>query len=99
MRRMRGRHLGGHRRHRGDRRRLRRAGESAGTRALFVFAGLISVAFGVVLCARPGMGAIALALVFGLFNLIVGIWMVVQGIELRRTGKTLDSAVPEKQPA
>ena len=46
-----------------------------------------------------GMGAIALALLFGLFNLIIGIWMVVQGIELRRTGKTLDSAFPEKQPA
>jgi len=74
-------------------------GEAAGTRALFIFAGLISVAFGVVLSARPGMGAIALALVFGLFNLIAGIWMIVQGIELRRTGKTLDSAVPEKQPA
>ena len=38
-------------------------------------------------------------LLLGLFNLIFGIWMVVQGIELRRTGKTLDSAVPEKQPA
>jgi uncharacterized membrane protein HdeD (DUF308 family) len=75
------------------------AGEPAGTRALFILAGLISIAFGVVLCARPDMGAIALALVFGVFNLIAGIWMIVQGIEVRRTGKTLDSAVPEKQPA
>jgi hypothetical protein len=25
--------------------------------------------------------------------------MIVQGIEVRRTGKTLDSALPEKQPA
>jgi len=74
-------------------------GEPAGTRAAFIFAGLISVAFGVVLCARPGMGAVALALVFGLFNLIIGIWMIVQGIELRRTGQALDSALPEKQPA
>jgi uncharacterized membrane protein HdeD (DUF308 family) len=75
------------------------AGEPAGTRALFILAGLISVAFGVVLCARPHTGAITLALLFGLFNLIAGIWMIVQGIELRRTGKTLDSALPEKQPA
>ena len=36
---------------------------------------------------------------FGLYSLIFGIWMVVRGIELRRTGQTLDSAVPEKQPA
>jgi hypothetical protein len=45
------------------------------------------------------MGAVALALLFGLFNLVFGIWLVVQGIELRRTGKTVDSALPEKQPA
>jgi len=32
------------------------------------------------------------------FNLIVGNWMIVQGIELRQTGKTLDSAVSDKQP-
>ena len=38
--------------------------------------------------ARPHVGAITLALLFGLFNLIFGIWMGVQGTELRRTGKT-----------
>ena len=31
-------------------------------------------------------------LLLGLFNLIAGIWMLVQGIELRRTGKTLPPA-------
>jgi uncharacterized membrane protein HdeD (DUF308 family) len=72
------------------------AGEPAGTRALFILAGLISVAFGVVLVRPPHVGAISLALLFGLFNLIAGIWMIVQGIELRRTGKTLDSARPGK---
>jgi len=49
-----------------------------------------------VLCARPGIGAITLALLFGLFNLIAGIWMLAQGIELRRTGKTLHPAGPAK---
>ena len=67
-------------------------GEAAGTRALFILGGLITVAFGVVLCARPGIGAVTLALLFGLFSLIAGIWMLVQGIELRRTGETLDPA-------
>ena len=74
-------------------------GEAAGTRALFILGGLITVAFGVVLCARPGVGAVTLALLFGLFSLIAGIWMLVQGIELRRTGKTLDPAAREKTPA
>jgi uncharacterized membrane protein HdeD (DUF308 family) len=72
-------------------------GEPAGTWALLILGGLI-IAFGVVLCARPGIGAITLALLFGLFNLIAGIWMLVQGIELRRTGETLDPA-REKTPA
>ncbi len=39
-------------------------------------------------------GAVTLALLFGLFNLIAGIWMLVQGTELRRTGKTLHSVRP-----
>ena len=65
------------------------AGEPAGTRALYILGGLVSVAFGVVLFARPGVGALTLALLFGLFNLIYGTWALVQGIELRRTGKDL----------
>ena len=74
-------------------------GEAAGTRALFILGGLITVAFGVVLRARPGLGAVTLALLFGLFSLIAGIWMLVQGIELRRTGETLDPAAREETPA
>jgi uncharacterized membrane protein HdeD (DUF308 family) len=76
-----------------------RSGEAAGTRALLILGGLITVAFGVVLCARPGLGVVTLALLFGLFSLIFGIWMLVQGIELRRTGETLDPGAREKTPA
>jgi uncharacterized membrane protein HdeD (DUF308 family) len=73
------------------------AGESAGTRALFFVSGLVSVVFGIVLFARPEMGAVALALLFGLFNLIYGISTLAQGIELRRTGKSLHSLL-ERRP-
>jgi uncharacterized membrane protein HdeD (DUF308 family) len=73
-----------------------RSGEPAGTRAMLIRGGLITIAFGVVLCARPGIGAITLALLFALFNLIAGIWVLAQGIELRRTGKTLHSVRPGK---
>ena len=72
------------------------SGEPAGTRAMLILGGLITVAFGAALCARPGLGAITLALLFALFNLIAGTWMLVQGIELRRTGKTLHSVRPGK---
>jgi uncharacterized membrane protein HdeD (DUF308 family) len=68
-------------------------GEGAGTRAAFIIGGLVSVAFGVVLFARPTMGAISLALLFGLFNLIAGAWMLVRGIELRRADATVHSLV------
>jgi len=40
-------------------------GEPAGTRALLILGGLITIAFGVVLCARPGIGAVTLALRLG----------------------------------
>ena len=69
-----------------------RAGEPAGTRALFILGGLVTIAFGVVLFAHPGVGALTLAVLFGLFNLIYGGWALVHGIELRRTGKSVESS-------
>src|SRR5690349_20966956 len=44
------------------------SGEPAGTRALLILGGLASAAFCLVLCARPGIGAVTLASLFGLFN-------------------------------
>ena len=68
------------------------AGEPAGTRARFILGGLVSIAFGAVLLARPGVGAITLALLFGLYNLVYGARTLVQGIELRQTRNTIHSA-------
>ena len=70
------------------------AGQPAGTRALLILGGLATITFGVVLFAHPGIGALTLALLFGLFNLIYGGWALTRGIELRRTGKSLQSVVP-----
>jgi uncharacterized membrane protein HdeD (DUF308 family) len=75
------------------------AGQPAGTRAMYILGGLASAAFGVVLCARPGIGAITLALLFGLFNLIAGTWMLVQGTELRRAAKTVDTSARQTAAA
>ena len=66
-----------------------RSGETAGTRAMFIVGSLVSVAFGVVLLARPDIGAITLALLFGWFNVLAGSWMLVSGTQLRSTGKKL----------
>jgi uncharacterized membrane protein HdeD (DUF308 family) len=69
------------------------SGQTAGTRALFIVAGLVSILFGVVLFARPGVGAVTLALLFGLFTLIYGFSQITMGIELRHASKTVDSAM------
>jgi uncharacterized membrane protein HdeD (DUF308 family) len=61
-----------------------RSGEAAGTRALFIVGGLVSVLFGVVLVSRPGVGALTLALLFGFFNLMYGISGITMGIQLRQ---------------
>jgi len=76
-----------------------RRGEDAGARVMFVLGGLVSMAFGSVLSARPGMGAITLALLLGLFNVISGSWMLVRGIELRRAHATLHSLVAREKRA
>jgi len=67
------------------------SGETAGTRAMFILAGLVSIAFGVVLAARPGIGAVTLALLFGLYSLIYGVSLIVLGVQERSTGDSLHS--------
>jgi uncharacterized membrane protein HdeD (DUF308 family) len=62
------------------------SGETAGTRTLFILSGLVSVAFGVLLFAQPGVGAVTLALLFGLYSLIYGFSQITAGIQLRHLG-------------
>ena len=64
------------------------SGETAGTRALFILGGLVSIAFGVVLFARPGTGAVTLALLFGLYSLIYGFSQITAGVQVRQLGKS-----------
>jgi uncharacterized membrane protein HdeD (DUF308 family) len=71
------------------------SGETAGTRTMFILTGLVWVAFGVVLFARPDIGAVTLALLFGLFSLISGATLVTRGVEIRRTGKSLHAVLPK----
>lgn len=61
-----------------------RAGESAGTRAMLLLAGIVSILFGVVLSSRPGVGAVTLALLFGLFSLVYGAAQLTMGVDAHR---------------
>jgi uncharacterized membrane protein HdeD (DUF308 family) len=73
-------------------------GETAGTRALFTVTGLISIAFGVVLFAWPGLGAVTLALLFGIFAIVYGVSQIAAAFRLRRTGEALHSILPDAPP-
>lgn len=46
----------------------------------------MSVAFGALLFARPGVGAVTLALLFGMYTLIYGFSQITTGIQLRHLG-------------
>jgi uncharacterized membrane protein HdeD (DUF308 family) len=69
-------------------------GESAGTRAMFIVTGLLSMAFGAIVVDRPVAGALTIALLFGLFSIASGVTTIVQGDQLRRTGTVLRSVLP-----
>jgi uncharacterized membrane protein HdeD (DUF308 family) len=56
---------------------------------MFTVTGLVSVAFGIVLAARPDIGALTLALLFGLYSLIYGVSEIVLGVQMRQTGRTV----------
>src|ERR1700759_4523971 len=70
------------------------SGETAGTRAMFIIAGLVSVPFGIVLFARPNVGAVTLALLFGLYSMIYGFSQITAGIQARQLGKSVQSLSP-----
>ena len=76
-----------------------RADELARSRALFILGGLGAVAFGVSLFARPAMGAVTLALLFGLFSLTTGAGLIMQGLGLRKNRKTRHSVVTYRNAA
>jgi uncharacterized membrane protein HdeD (DUF308 family) len=69
------------------------AGETAGTRTLLLLGGLVSVAFGVVLLGRPGVGALTLALLYGLFALCYGVTQITTGIHLRSVGQDVGTVL------
>lgn len=60
-----------------------RRGETAGQRAMLALTGLVSIAFGVVVVIRPSAGAVAIAQVFGLFSIVLGISALVTATNLR----------------
>ena len=69
------------------------SGETGGQRALFALGGLVSIAFGIVLFARPDIGAVSLAEVFGLFSLVYGTVSLVLSASVRDTGDVISQTI------
>jgi uncharacterized membrane protein HdeD (DUF308 family) len=69
--------------------------ETAGGRALFGLTGLLSVALGVVLFARPDVGAVSLAEVFGLFSLVSGVSSLVLAGSAQQTSEGIESGIEQ----
>lgn len=67
--------------------------DTAGERALYSLGGLLSILLGVVLFARPHIGAVALAEVFGLFSLAYGATSLVLAARTHDAGDTLSHAL------
>jgi uncharacterized membrane protein HdeD (DUF308 family) len=73
--------------------------EVAGARAMYVLGGLASIAFGVILFARPTIGAVTLAVLFGMFNVLYGIAQLTIGIDMRHARTTVRPVSREAVPA
>jgi uncharacterized membrane protein HdeD (DUF308 family) len=67
--------------------------EAAGERALYGLGGILSILLGVVLFARPHLGAVALAEVFGLFSLAYGATSLVFAARTHDAGDALSHAL------
>jgi uncharacterized membrane protein HdeD (DUF308 family) len=70
-------------------------GETAGTRALFIISGLVSIAFAVVLAARLRHRRDHQRAAVGLYSLIHGVSELVLGVQLRKTGTTFRTVLPD----
>jgi uncharacterized membrane protein HdeD (DUF308 family) len=66
---------------------------TAGRRALFGLSGLLSIALGLVLFARPDIAAVSLAEVFGLFSLASGISSLVLAASTHQSDNVISSIV------
>jgi uncharacterized membrane protein HdeD (DUF308 family) len=61
--------------------------------------GLLSIAFGVIMFARPGAGAVALLALIAAFALITGVMQIVLGVELRRVAHEVTERLHPKPTA
>ena len=72
---------------------------SGGRSFLLALGGLLSIAFGVVMFAHPGAGAVALLALVAAFALVTGIMQIAFAVELRRVVAELEHRVRPRPTA
>ena len=70
-----------------------------GRSVLLVLGGLASIAFGVIMFAHPGAGAVALLALIGAFAFVTGLTQVAFALELRRVAVALEHPTQPQAPA
>jgi uncharacterized membrane protein HdeD (DUF308 family) len=60
--------------------------------ALLATVGVLSVLFGVIVLARPGIATIAVLWTIGIFLLVSGVLLILLGMRMRRAGKAVEAA-------
>jgi len=72
---------------------------SAGRSLLVVLGGLLSIAFGVIMFAHPGAGAVALLALVAAFAFVTGVVQIAFALELRRVVAELERRVRPRATA
>jgi uncharacterized membrane protein HdeD (DUF308 family) len=70
------------------------AGETVTERVMYGLTGLLSIIFALVLFVRPDIGAVTLAVVFGIYSVIFGVAAIILALRLRSVGKHLGGPSP-----
>ena len=68
---------------------------SGGRSLLLGLGGLLSIAFGVIMFAHPGSGAVALLGLIGAFAFVTGVMQIAFGLELRHIASELEGIRPQ----
>jgi uncharacterized membrane protein HdeD (DUF308 family) len=66
---------------------------------LLALSGVISVAFGALLIASPGDGALAVLWIIGFYAVLIGVMSIAVGFRLRTVSKELSTATSTSTPA
>jgi uncharacterized membrane protein HdeD (DUF308 family) len=72
---------------------------AGGRSVLLVLGALASIAFGVIMFAHPGAGAVALLALIGAFAFVTGLMQLAFALELRRVAVALEHSTQPQAPA